>query len=497
MDHRALGPVPLRLAMVVLLTCVVVGARGSARANATGGASGRTRVPAPTVLGPIPARAAPGDPSHDYPFLTPREDLAAHGYVEEEFFLDGLASRYDTSAKGTGELLSRSHPYRTRIVVRRPTTARSFNGTVLLEWQNVSSGYDIDAHWGTSWEHFVRKGYAWVGVSAQRASVHGSAAALIEARGAREPRKEQVVNEGLRAWSPRRYGGLDLTSGGSVLDDSLAFDVFAQAARAVRTTGAREPLAGLRVKLVIAVGAAQAASRLALYHNTLHDQHEVIDGYFLLSGGAGLRGDLDVKVFQYLSESDLRAGPSRRQPDTDNFRSWEVAGSAHASWESEQYRAGLLSRDLPSRAPPAECDEPPYSRVRAHYVIDEQYDALVRWVQKGSAPPSAPKLVFSSGEKPVLERDALGIARGGIRLPEVDVPIALNTGTNSGSAQCPLYGTHRPFAPSTLQGMYATHAEYARAVAQVAQRASRAGYVSSGAAWEMAVDAAMSDVPFR
>jgi hypothetical protein len=118
-------------------------------------------------------------------------------------------------------------------------------------------------------------------------------------------------------------------------------------------------------------------------------------------------------------------------------------------------------------------------------------------VKDGIAPPSAPKIVFTDGESPTIARDALGIARGGIRLPEVEVPTALNSGANAGSAPCPLYGSHRPFPPTTLQRMYPTHADYARAVAQVAQRAARAGYVSNGAAWEMAVDAAMSDVPFR
>ncbi|MET0343275.1 MAG: alpha/beta hydrolase domain-containing protein [Polyangiales bacterium] len=481
MDHRAFGPLPWSFAMAIALTLVT----GSARA--IGGASGRSRVAAPTVIGPIPARAKPGQASHDYPFLTPKEDLSAHGYVEEEFFLDGVASRYDTSPRGSGAVLSSGHPYRTRIVVRRPTSTKTFNGTVLLEWQNVGAGYDMDAHWGPSWEHFVRKGYAWVGVSAQRAGVHGGAST----------HEALVQNDGLRAWSPGRYGSLDLTAGGAVLDDSLGFDVFAQTARALRWPGAKDALGGLRAKLVIAMGTGQAANRLALYHNHLHAQHGVIDGYYLLSGGQALRTDLDVKVFQFLSESDLRGGPARGQPDSDTFRSWEIAGSAQVGYESEQYRAGLLARDFPGRADSAHCDEPPFSRVRAHYVINAQYDALVRWVSKGIAPPSAPRIVFTDGDAPTIARDALGIARGGIRLPEVEVPTALNSGANTGTSSCALYGMHRPFAPSTLQRMYPTHADYARAVAQVAQRASRAGYISNGAAWEMAVDAAMSDVPFR
>ena len=52
-------------------------------------------VPNPTVTGPIPENAAPGDPSHDYTFFT-SEIVDDFGYVEEEFFIEGTANRYDT-----------------------------------------------------------------------------------------------------------------------------------------------------------------------------------------------------------------------------------------------------------------------------------------------------------------------------------------------------------------------------------------------------------------
>ena len=42
----------------------------------------------------ILANAAPGDPPHDYPFFCTRVDLARYGYVEREFFIEGLAKRY-------------------------------------------------------------------------------------------------------------------------------------------------------------------------------------------------------------------------------------------------------------------------------------------------------------------------------------------------------------------------------------------------------------------
>jgi hypothetical protein len=134
----------------------------------------------PIVIGPIPATVAPGDPSHDYPFLSTTVDLASRGYVEEEFFFEGSAARYDIPAPltlvntpmTTASVIATGLPYRTRMVVRRPADARAFNGTVLMEWQNVATGYDFDALWLVASEHLMRRGYAWIGVSAQQAGVH-------------------------------------------------------------------------------------------------------------------------------------------------------------------------------------------------------------------------------------------------------------------------------------------------------------------------------------
>jgi hypothetical protein len=53
----------------------------------------------------------------------------------------------------------RDHPYKTRIVVRRPADAKRFNGTVLVEWDNVTNGFDAEKVWFFSWEQMVRAGY--------------------------------------------------------------------------------------------------------------------------------------------------------------------------------------------------------------------------------------------------------------------------------------------------------------------------------------------------
>src|SRR5262245_6462440 len=95
-------------------------------------------VPTPSVMGPI---TSPGGP-----FITPPSglDFAAFGYVEQEFFVSGTARAHTApvplGAEGNWMAAAdgATAAYTTRILVRRPTSPRKFNGTVVVEWLNVS-----------------------------------------------------------------------------------------------------------------------------------------------------------------------------------------------------------------------------------------------------------------------------------------------------------------------------------------------------------------------
>src|SRR6202012_2111051 len=109
------------------------------------------------------------------------------GYVEEEFFIKGTASTYDTPDMATGTVKDGGHPYLTRIVVRRPDPAH-FNGVVLVEWDNVTNQFDAENVWFFDWEHMMRAGYVWVGVSPQHVGI-----------------------DALKKWSPTRYGAFNVS----------------------------------------------------------------------------------------------------------------------------------------------------------------------------------------------------------------------------------------------------------------------------------------------
>ena len=77
--------------------------------------------------------------------------------------------------------------------------------------------HDGEFEWFQAYDHFLRGGFAWVGVSAQAAGVNA-----------------------LREWSPVRYATLDVTRGGTIQVDALSYDIFSQAALAARGKGTRD-----------------------------------------------------------------------------------------------------------------------------------------------------------------------------------------------------------------------------------------------------------------
>jgi len=417
--------------------------------------------PSPTVTGPVASAGIPGSTAHNYTFFATNHDLAIHGYVEEEFFIEGTANRYNTPAQATGTIIDGNHPYKTRVVVRRPADAKRFNGTVLVEWDNVTNNFDAENMWFFAWEHMISDGYIWVGVSAQNVGLTA-----------------------LKKFSTDRYGTLDVTHGGTVMADALSFDIFSQAGQALKTPGSVDMLAGLKPRHVIAIGESQSAQRLSTYVNSINPLAKVYDGFMLLSSlSQKIRPDLDAPVWKISTEYDVAGGEANaRQPDTAMFHAWEIAGTSHVDHHLRQSREPMELRDIGTSSEAAfapACGVPNVgTRVPVQYVIGNAFDLLVKWIEKKTPPPAAPPLMTTAnGNQTVMARDANGLALGGIRLAEVAVPTALNNGTNTGPGACARWGYYKPFDIATLNKLYPTHAAYVSAVEKVTNENLRAGFI--------------------
>ncbi|HEY2381360.1 MAG TPA: alpha/beta hydrolase domain-containing protein [Terriglobia bacterium] len=418
-------------------------------------------VPNPTVTGPVSSTGIPGNSAHDYTFFATNHELALQGYVEQEFFIQGTANRYNTPAQATGTVTDGNYPYKTRVVVRRPADAKRFNGTVLVEWYNVTNGFDAENMWFFGWEHMLRGGYIWVGVSTQ-----------------------QVGVTALKAFSMARYGTVDVNHGGTVNMDALSYDIFSQAGQAIRNPKGVDLLGGLKPRHVVAIGESQSASRLSTYVNSIHPLANVYEGFLLFSSlNQKIRTDLNVPVWKMSTEFDVGFGEANvRQADSKLFRSWEIAGTSHVDYHLRMSREPLELRDIGTSSEAKfapTCGVPDVgTRAPLQYVLAAGLDLLSRWVDKKTPPPAAPPIKIESSERPIkLAHDSNGLALGGIRLAEVAVPTGLNSGTNTGPGACARWGYYKPFDLTTLNKLYPTHVAYVSAVERAANENLRAGFI--------------------
>ena len=367
--------------------------------------------------------------------------IRSSGYVAEEFFFEGNAKAYTNTspleADGRWNATSADLDtyFKSRFIVRRPKNVEDFNGTVVFEWQNVTGGVGVDPGWSYAAEEYLRQGYVWVGVSAQFEDV-----------------------KGLKGINVFRYYGLEHPG------DAWSYDIYAQAALGVLqpAENAPKPLGELtdRVERVIAHGQSQSAARILTYYNAIAPLKNIFDGFYIHSIGfasdlsqswagglferielpetsptppdvvapfpALVRTDVNKPAMVVLSEGDLpllgAAQSFHQQPDNENLRIWEVAGASHADL--------ILSYGIPL------CSSPAANNGGSHrFVFRAGMRALTHWLEDGTAPAIAPRLQLTSPDAVTVVVDpATGIAEGGIRLPEVAVPVATNSGLRPGSA---------------------------------------------------------------
>src|SRR5690349_4862137 len=459
-----------RRAALLLLPAVLAGALVSA-SPLTANAAAAGTVPAATLTKvDVPGTA---------PMSATAVDLKAAGYTAREFSAEGLANRYtgaDANTFTTAAVLDGGNPYRTRVMVRYPKPNK-FNGTLAVEWTNVTTGVDFEFATAEASEYLLREGYAVAVVSAQRVGV-----------------------ERLKTWSPQRYPGLTVdvnkcAPGGTSLcaGDPLSYDIFAQITRALMTNagGAAAPMPGLRVRDAIAIGQSQSAGRLAVYYNTIQPLHRVFDGFAFWDRSGRLRDDLTVPAVSVESEGLGGSFGGAGWTTSTYTRKWDVAGATHASLYGAQYIEAIARRDqsiLPPDGQPktffdwidfhhACAKLPPFTTVDVGLVYSKAIDSVRNWYRAGTPAAPSRSFVVSPSAPGLPVRDADGNVQGGIRLPQFVVPIAEQGALNGPAFPCNVSGWHRYYTRSELKARYGTHGRYVAKVTAVMYPLVAEGYV--------------------
>jgi hypothetical protein len=402
-------------------------------------------------------------------------DIAADGYEQDEYFVSGVATNDERRATA---------PYTTRIIVTRPIDARDFNGTVLLDWVNVTAQFENAVDTISAQPMLMREGWAFVHVSAQAVGVCCT------------PLTPKV-------WDPIRYAEL------SHPGDAFANDIFTQVADAMRSRVGADPLDGLRAERIVAAGQSQSASRLSSYVRTTQPRARAIDAFLIHGGGSKVFARPPTAPVLHLL-SDLEADPE--QPSTTtNYRLWEIAGAAHSDfWTGYHQEVGAAPRVLlhAARSPASVARE--IDRVAGNfggelhpmqavcvaagalfptrYAVNAALHHLDAWVRTGSAPRNGPRFRFDGAG--LLARDANRNALGGIRLPPIVHPVATYESTT-----CGLGGITVPFDTATLQRLYPTHDDYYAKMRAATKASVGAGFLLPEDARDLLERACLAKVP--
>ena len=504
----------------------------AALAIASTSGSGLAAAAPPTVTEIPPGSGLHGHPYDAVPATpiipgAPFIDLAAEGYVEREFQMSGGATVYrplgiwGSNGRWSVAVSQTNVPYTTRLLVRYPTDPAKFNGTVVFEWLNITTGGDQDPVWSLTYEELLREGYAYVGVSPQASAM-----------------------DFLQNWDPIRYAGLASSN------DGQSYDIFTQAAQVVRNNSAAV-LGGLTPRRLVGAGDSQSAFRIVTYANAIQPVSRAFDGLIPVGRGgppaplgnglvataplgAQIRTDSTARVLQIVTEGDIveLLAAEARQADNSTLRTWELAGAAHIDAHEAQYELATIARDLPDVPVPRCAFGTPITGTGTvldgvnqvndmplFEVVSAALSAMHRWLGLGVAPARSPRIatmpvLFTVFD--VVLRDANGNARGGIRLPEIEAPTqlyspiniaqqdassfdlkpiaifnevlsVLNTLTTTAriddpvvreAGLCLLSGFFVDFDSATLRGLYASNDDYVAKYTAAAKAARDAGFLT-------------------
>ena len=319
-------------------------------------------------------------------------------------------------------------PYTTRLLVRYPASPAKFNGTVIFEWTNVTTGGDQDPVWSELGEEAVRQGYAWVGVTAQRAGM-----------------------EDLVRWDPKRYAGLGDSN------DDQSYSIFTQAAEAVKADSATL-LGGLTPKKLIGTGDSQSAFRVDTYVNAFQPITDAFNGFIAIGRAvtaaplgngliatspfpADIRTNNTAPFIQLNTQGDIVEldAAAARQADNTDLRTWELPGASHIDAHEAAYELETIAREEPTVPIPQCIFGTPIegtgtvldginqtNNMPLFYVEEAALMDMQNWLVNGTPAPHEPSQISTTpvyfGLYDLVNSNKYGVGNGGIRMPDTEVP---------------------------------------------------------------------------
>ena len=355
------------------------------------------------------------------------------------------------------KLIKAAQPYVTRLVVYRPVDRGKFSGNLIVETCHPSGG-GTQLVWRSINNVIMSAGDAYMSI------------------------QHPLTLRGLASADPERYASL------SFVHPSQLWTMLTQAG-ALAKSGKVGLLGDLKVRRIYMTGYSYTGVACAAFANYHHDRAKLADGRPVFDGYAPLASAmyvraLDVPVIRLNTQSDFNAfdGVNNRNPDGDEpgrqSRHYELAGAAHVT--TSPPTVGMAAPPTPSKSIPAPPGQPRFNSINCaasfpagshtndyptHLVIAGVMKNLSTWVDNKLPPPRAPWIDVDDKDAAKLGPD--GNCLGGLRLPQVAVPIA-SYGVGEGH-DCFLQGYTLPWSLEKRKALYGNRDGYVAKVAAVSE----------------------------
>lgn len=403
-------------------------------------------------------------------------DLKRYGYVEEEYFFSGKANVY-TLKNDQAEIKFADAPYTNRFLVRKPADMKKFSGNIVIELINPTNGWDVVPMWCQVWPSMLRDGDIYVGITIREGCIAS-----------------------LKKYDPERYAPLDWTNpnknpgeiskkilmwqhSSKETEYGLFWDMLTQLGDFFKRPEGSEFIGG-EIEKVYAMGCSQSGMFLSTYINIFHESDRPspveapFDGYLSYTGSQmvplnqeedpaeptdpiQITKNCPVPFIRIMSQWDFRdfAGHiSHRRPDSDEigdrFRLYEAASHAHNTFVGCLYRPGY--EEIAAIGQKTGFPATDFSTLCMDAIMRQALRNLDAWSRGISVPPHAHGLI-ETDETGYAALDADGNCKGGLRLPELSVPVA---SYYSGTKNNDMDSCYVPFSEERLKELYPTHEDY-------------------------------------
>lgn len=368
--------------------------------------------------------------------------LEDNKYVEKEFLMSGKANVYNLYDNDTPYIVKADNPYATRLLVRYPNDGKKFSGRVYIDILNASSGIDLEDIWRRSYQYFMDNGDVYIGITSQ-----------------------SDVAAALKRFDEVRYADINWQVDGKN-EDGLFWDMLSQLGNMLRDHPEAILPASMKPERVYVSGQSWSGDYLNTYSSVFYSYYNcgrsLFDGYvsvvspaetFIASGVAGpvhsytetkepyivimSEGERYFGAYDswYLDFEYLRGADANEE--NHKFRFYEVAGSGHSDPVSPIIpNNGEIAKANKGniRAPKVYTGDERPSDLQLDMIITGALENEHLWATEGIPAPSGEAywLEYRTvvdpdpyiGDLYENVRDANGNALGGIRMPQIEVPVA-------------------------------------------------------------------------